>query len=183
MVNYLWENLFRKNSRDQEVEKILSGNFIFSVLNKAELNFLRKLVHFRSYRPGEPIFSQGELGVGMYIVVRGTINITVDELASAGETAKTSFVTRLTKGDFFGEISLVEQAGRRTASATAADDVMLIGFFKPDLSEVVERNPKTGVKILARLGEVLGRRLKETADRFTEVKRELKELAKNNETK
>src|SRR5690606_30815615 len=90
-------------------------------------------------------------------------------------------VTRLSRGDFFGEISLVEQAGRRTATASAADDVILLGFFKPDLAEIVERNPRMGVKLLTRLGEILGRRLKETADRFTEVKRELKELGRVHE--
>jgi hypothetical protein len=52
-------------------------------------------------------------------------------------------------------------------------------FLKSDLSEVIERHPRTAVKILGRLSEVLGRRLKETADRFTDMKRELKALSNN----
>ena len=114
----------------------------------------------------------------MYIVVQGTINITVEELHTVDEVQRNVFVTRLSRGDFFGEISLVEPAGRRTATATAAEEVALLGFFKPDLSEVIERNPRAAIKILSRLSEVLGRRLKETADRFAEVKRELRQMTR-----
>jgi len=177
MVNYLWDNIFKRGSRDQEIDAVLSENYLFKILSPPELHFVKSLVHYRVYKPGEKIFSQGELGVGMYIVVRGTINITVEDLHTHDESQRTTFVTRLSKSDFFGELSLVEQASRRTATATAADDVTLLGFFKPDLEEIVERNPRIAVKILSRLGEILGRRLKETAERFTEVKRELKELS------
>jgi len=177
MVNYIWENIFRRNPKDAEVDTVLAENYIFKALSKAELLFVKSLVHYRIYKPGESIFRQGELGVGMYIVVRGNVNITVEDLSAKDELMQDVFVTRLTRGDFFGEIALVEQTGRRTATATAADETILLGFFKPDLAEIIERNPRTGVKILTRLGEVLGRRLKETAERFTEVKRELRELA------
>ncbi|MCB0350481.1 MAG: cyclic nucleotide-binding domain-containing protein [Bdellovibrionales bacterium] len=178
MVNYLWDNIFKRGDLNDDIVQVLSENFIFKVLTKPELHFLRGLVHYRTYKPGEQIFSQGELGVGMYIVVQGTINITVEELHTVDEVQRNVFVTRLSRGDFFGEISLVEPAGRRTATATAAEEVALLGFFKPDLSEVIERNPRAAIKILSRLSEVLGRRLKETADRFAEVKRELRQMTR-----
>lgn len=180
MVSYLWDNFFKKETGDTDIIGMLSENFIFKVLTSSELHFVKKLIHVRHYKPGEVIFTQGELGVGMYIVADGTVNISVEDLHTLNDADRNVFITRLAKGDFFGEISLVEQAGRRTATATAADNVTLLGFFKPDLSEAIERNPRMGVKILSRLGEVLGRRLKETADRFTEVKRELKEIALKN---
>jgi CRP-like cAMP-binding protein len=180
MVSYLWDNLFKRTPKDSEIDSVLGENYIFKTLNKAEMAFVKSLVHYRVYRPGEAIFRQGELGVGMYIIVKGHVNITVDDLRAPDDTNKNIFVTRLTKGDFFGEIALVEQTGRRTATASAAEEVALLGFFKPDLAEIIERNPRMGVKILSRLGEVLGRRLKETADRFTEVKRELHDLAGDN---
>jgi len=183
MVNYLWDNLFRRNSDQDETHNALSENYLFKPLTGYELAFIKGLVHTRIYKPGEVIFTQGELGVGMYITLKGTVNITVEDLHARDESEKNIFITRLTRNDFFGEISLVEQAGRRTATATAADEVTLLGFFKPDLAEVIERNPRVAVKILTRLGEVLGRRLKETADRFTEVKRELKDLAHGTDTK
>lgn len=176
MVSYLWDNLFRRNQRDQQIVEILSDNYIFKELSILELSFIQSLVHYRTYRAGETVFRQGEVGVGMYIVVKGCVNITVEDNPAQQIAGKNNFVTRLNPGDFFGEIALVEQTGRRTASATAAGELVLLGFFKPDLAEIIERSPKTGVKIVTRLAEVLGRRLKETAERFSELKRELKEM-------
>ena len=52
----------------------------------------------------------------------------------------------------------------------------MIGFFRPDLEEIIERNPSTGVKISYRLSQVLGRRLQGTSEKVTELKRELKKI-------
>ena len=59
----------------------------------------------------------------------------------------------------------------------AAEDSMLLGFFKPDLLEILERQPATGVKILMRLSEVLGRRLKETTLKVTELKDDMRRMS------
>lgn len=177
-MDYLWQNFFRRDQREQEIDQLLKENYIFKILAPAELKFVKSLIHNRQFQPGEPIFRQGEFGVAMYIVLKGHVNVTVDEMVDESNSRQV-FVTRLQRGDFFGELALVEQGGKRTATAIAADEVVLLEFLKSDLSEVVERNPRTAVKILARLSEVLGRRLKETADRFTEMKRELKALSAN----
>lgn len=175
-MDYLWQNFFRRDQHQQEVDQLLKENYIFKVLTPSELRFVKSLIHYRQYQPGEAIFKQGEFGVAMYIVMKGHVNVTIQEMADENTTRQV-FVTRLQRGDFFGELALVEQGGKRTATATAADDVALLEFLKSDLSEVVERNPRTAVKILSRLSEILGRRLKETADRFSEMKRELKALS------
>ncbi|MDC0980103.1 cyclic nucleotide-binding domain-containing protein [Bdellovibrionales bacterium] len=172
MVKLLWENFFK----DEQDELILLSSLkncpIFSTLTNRELKFVSNIVHRRTYRPGETIFSQNEVGVGMYILVKGCVNISVEEIKE-GEPSKAVFVTRLDPGDFFGEISLVEINGRRTATATAADEVLVYGFFKPDLNDISERNPVIGFKIMSRLAEVLGRRLQETAKKIAILKREL----------
>lgn len=177
-MDYLWQNFFRRDQREQEIDQLLKENYIFKILSPPELKFVRSLIHVRQFQPGEPIFKQGEFGVAMYIVMKGHVNVMVDEVTD-DQNIRQVFVTRLQRGDFFGELALVEQGGKRTATAVAADEVSLLEFLKSDLSEVVERNPRTAVKILSRLAEVLGRRLKETADRFTEMKRELKALSAN----
>lgn len=176
MVNFLWDNLFRREKDEFDLIHLLSDCFLFADLNGKELKFIRDIVHQRIYRPSEPIFRQGELGVGMYLIFRGHVDIIVESSEAGGTEPKPVFVTQLEAGDFFGEISLVEEAGRRTASAIAVEETQLVGFFKPDLYEVMSRNPAMGVKILNRLAMVLGRRLKETASRVTELKRELKNL-------
>jgi CRP-like cAMP-binding protein len=176
MVNYIWDNYFRKGSAERSELEVLRNCYLFETLSKKELRFLKETVHVRNYRPGEIVFRQGELGIGMYIIVRGAIEIFVENTIAEKPSESTFFVTRLTNGDFLGELSLIETNSRRTATAIASEETSLIGFFKPDLMDIIDRQPATGVKILIRLGEVLGRRLKETTIKVTELKRELKRL-------
>lgn len=167
-----WTNLFRKDSKEKDVIEALRNTYIFETLNKRELQLVSQTIHVREYAPGESIFSQGELGVGMYIVLKGKVQIFVR--TQTAEEEESSFVASLGDGDFFGEISLIENNSRRTASALASVETSLIGFFKPDLMEILDRQPSTGGKIVLRVAEVLGRRLKETTSRISELKDELK---------
>jgi CRP/FNR family transcriptional regulator, cyclic AMP receptor protein len=169
MSLYAWTNLFRKDSKEKSVLETLRSTHIFGSLNKRELHLVMQTIHVRNYTPGETVFIQGELGIGMYIILNGKVDVFARGTSGADDT---QLVTQLFEGDFFGELSLVENQGRRTATAIAATETSLIGFFKPDLMEIIERQPHTGSKITLRLAEVLGRRLKETTIRLTELKQE-----------
>ena len=172
MVNFVWDNLFRNRGEKQDLRESLKQNILFQDLNFSELTLVQNIVNIRHYRPGETVFRQGEVGVGMYILVSGVVNIYVEEMLAQTSSAVTTHVTQLKAGDFFGELALVENEGRRSASATAHEESLLIGFYKPDLIEIIERSPSAGVKILMRLGEVLGTRLRQTTARITELKKE-----------
>lgn len=176
MVSFLWDNLFKKDEKERDLIAILKGNFLFENLSLPELRLVRDIVHIRQYRPGEVVFKQGEVGVGMYIIARGHVDISVEDRDPEKDGKRSIFVTRLERGDFFGEIALVEDNGRRTATASAYDEVILIGFFKPDLLEIVSRSPATGSKVLMRLAQVLGKRLKETASKVSELKSEIRKM-------
>lgn len=175
-MNYLWDNIFRRSKQEDDIRAALKENMLFQDLSERELGFLEGIVHVRRYHSGEPVFRQGEVGVGMYIIVKGRIEIFITDPASPSEDSRDIFITQLLASDFFGELSLVEDNGRRTATAIARDETTLIGFFKPDLVEILERSPSTGIKIVFRLAETLGRRLKDTTDKVSELRRALKEL-------
>ena len=174
-MNYLWENIFRKPRKEDDIRSALGENILFKDLSDRELKFLEEIVHVRRYHANEPIFREGDVGVGMYIIIKGRVEVFVTDHESHGEDLEI-YITQLSSGDFFGELALVEENGRRTASATAREESVLIGFFRPDLLEILSRNPTTGIKILSRLSEVLGRRLKETTDKISDLRRALKEL-------
>mgnify|MGYP001818698969 CR=1 FL=1 len=176
MTEYLWKNLLKRTPPEKALHQSLRENILFEDLTSKQLRFVSNIVHLRKYRDNETIFRQGEVGVGMYIIVSGSVTISVQQDGgSAEKKAQKTIITRLGPGDFFGELSLVEENGRRSASAEAGETTELIGFFKPDLLEILERNPLAGVKITLRLGEVLGRRLRETTERVSALEEQLKE--------
>jgi CRP/FNR family cyclic AMP-dependent transcriptional regulator len=174
----MWENLFRNKDAAAEVREILKSTYIFQDLTQKELKLLEGMVHVRLYKIGEPVFRQGEVGVGLYVLKSGGVEIHIEssDANSSSEEVQVTVVTQLKAGDFFGELSLVEETSRRGASAIATEESVLIGFFKPDLLEIIERNPSMGSKILLRLAEALGRRLRVTTSKVRELKTEIKNL-------
>tara|TARA_Y100000768_G_scaffold389046_1_gene391565 strand:- start:5697 stop:6278 length:582 start_codon:yes stop_codon:yes gene_type:complete len=183
VADYLWDNIFRKDAKEKELITRLKENFLFELLSNKELSFIEQIVHVRTYRANEVIFRQGEAGVGMYIIKKGNVDIYSAENIPGQENQNETKVTSLSEGDFFGEISLVEAGSRRTATAATSTETELIGFFRPDLIELLERNPNIGAKVVFRLAEVLGRRLAETTDKISLIKQELLRISEKKRRK
>src|SRR4051812_30411358 len=97
--NFIWENFFRRTDQDQEVLEALRQTYIFSALSKKEIGFVKDTVHVRTFKAGENIFRQGEVGVGMYVLLKGSLDIFVDQFASEeGHPVRSIMVTRLRAG-------------------------------------------------------------------------------------
>lgn len=163
--HFLWADLFRqKSSAGNLVPEALRQNVLFSTLTAKELHFLSSLIYERVYEAGETVFRQNDRGLGMYVIARGSVAIK----ATTPEKGEVE-VARLEKGSFFGELSLIDQDNMRTATAVSLEKSVLIGFFKPDLMEILDRKPAMGVKILLMLSQVLGKRLMATTDRLSDM--------------
>jgi CRP-like cAMP-binding protein len=162
--HFLWRDLFRREkSASDPLLQALKANVLFQTLEKDELRYLAGVVHERSYQPEESVFEQSDRGIGMYIIAKGRVAIKTS--SPRGEV----LVTHLSEGSFFGELALVDPENLRTATAVAVEHTTLIGFFKPDLQEILDRKPALGVKILFQLSAVLGRRLLETTEKITRL--------------
>lgn len=164
----LWQNLFKKNKIQSNIQEQLKANLLFKNLTDSELKLVESIINVRHYQPSEHVFHQNELGVGMYIICKGAVDIVAEQYTDNDK--KFSFITKLKEGDFFGELALVEYDGKRSASAYAVGETVLIGFFKPALLEIIKRNPTAGVKILWNLGQVLGSRLRESTSALTDYR-------------
>jgi len=161
--HFLWADLFRQDKPEKSlIPSALRENILFRTLSEREHKFLSTMVYERVYDAAEPIFRQGDRGFGLYIIAKGTVAI-----RTQGEGSEQILVTKLNRGSFFGELSLLEMENLRSASAIALEKTVLVGFFKPDLKEILDRKPAMGVKILQQLALVLGTRLIETTGRLT----------------
>ena len=181
MIQYLWENILKKKRSENDVFSFLKKSFLFKDLSNKEIDFLSQLVHVRHFEAGEKIFKQGDPGVGMYLILNGTVDIIMHDPSVEIKPSESQevFITRLEAGDFFGELSLIEEPSFRSASSISQTRSCLIGFFKPDLLQVIQRNPLTGNKISLRLAEILGKRLRETTEKVTELYIEVNHLKKD----
>lgn len=166
-LEIFWRAL-AKNDRDSRTKVVvdtLHENILFRGLSRSELRLVARVLHHRSYQKGELIFRKGERGFGLYIVIRGSVDI-VAENQELGQFR----VTTLGPGNFFGELALVDENSLRSATAVATEGSELVGFFKPDLMDIIDRYPATGVKILYELNVVLGHRLVDLIEEWTKAK-------------
>ena len=125
---------------------------LFKDLNKKALDRLERVVRDRTFKAGETIVTQGDEGVGFFMITDGSVKVTRDgkELATLGA------------GDWFGEQALLDNY-RRSATVTAADATKTLAIMRSDFLAEVRANPDMAVEILA----VLSRRLREVEDQLT----------------
>jgi len=118
---------------------------------------------------GDIIFSDGEIGNEMFIIQSGTVEI----LKQIG--GETRILATLEKGDFFGEMSVLEDFPR-IASARAKTDVELVRINGATFDTMIKSNTEIAVRMMRKLSrrlrevtgmleDALGRRVPETESR------------------
>lgn len=164
----LYESFKNKlKPKRSQAQMALSQVNIFGRLSWQEIRIIENAVHIRNYAPGEQVFKQGDPGSGMYIIMEGRVGIFLD--IPQQEPKKLS---ELCEGDFFGEIALLDESPR-TATATALEPCNIIGFYRPDLMDILKIKPAVGGKIILSLSEVLATRLRSTNSELVKVSRQL----------
>ncbi|GBD94570.1 cyclic nucleotide-gated potassium channel [bacterium BMS3Abin05] len=162
----IWSNIFKEaKNQSEDLYQILSNVPIFTGLSRRELKEFIRICHKRTYQQGEVVFWKGEPGVGMYIVQKGKVAVFAGEDPQNPEIV---FAT-LSEGDFLGELALLDDTPR-SASVVALEPSKLIGIFRPDLFSLFERKPGLGVKMLSKLAQLVGERLKFTNDALEECR-------------
>lgn len=166
MSNPIWEVIeIRKRKDRDDIFKVMKNVPIFSDLNDKEMEELEKIIHRREYKKGEPIFRMGDPGLGMYIIIKGSVDIAEENVGGEMTT-----LAMLKEGAFFGDLALLDEAPR-SASAIADEDSDILGFFRPDFLDLLYRKPKSGIKILFGLARTIGERLRRTNLQLTELQK------------
>ena len=97
---------------------------------------------------GDIIFSEGEIGNEMFIIQSGTVEL----IKSIGK--ETRVLATLEKGDFFGEMSVLEDMPR-TASARAKTDVELVRINGTTFDTMLKGNAEIAVRMMRKLSRRL----------------------------
>ena len=144
-------------------EDALARVDLFSGLRKKELKDLAKYCLERTVSPGSVLLSQGEQGLGLFILTKGTVRITrKNSPDGAEEVLATAGV-----GDVIGEMALLDDLPR-SATVTAVDEVTMLALplweFRRILRSILRSDPDVGLDLLA----VLSRRLRKAEQRATE---------------
>lgn len=159
-----WSNIFNPPTETTELAASLRATPLFKELSKRDVTNIIGIIHHRNYLAGEYIFYQGDPGIGLYIIRDGEVSI-----HRTNDAGKEVVLATFNKGDFFGELALVD-GEKRSASAIANTDTRLSVIFKPDLDEFIEKYPRKGIKILRGIAEIAAVRLRTLNEDYFSLK-------------
>ena len=132
---------------------------MFENMSVREAKMASLMAYTVDMEPGKQLFSQGEIGEEMYVVLNGSISIFLEN-----DEIRTDLV-RLEKGNTFGEMGLFRNA-ERSASAEAYEKTRLLVINRDCLEPLKKRHPKIASKLFLNLANNLQSSLKETNERL-----------------
>jgi CRP-like cAMP-binding protein len=110
---------------------------LFSACSKRELRAIAGVVKEVHHPKGTVIAREGNPGVGLFVIVDGEAVVTIGGRRMAV----------LRRGDYFGEIALLD-GGPRSATVTARSDVRLLGLTEWVFRGLLQEHPSIAVKTL-----------------------------------
>lgn len=133
--------------------EILRAVPLFGFLDADEGAALASRVDLVDLVAGETLFEYGNPGDSMYVIKDGTVEISVRT-----KTGQKVILQEMGPGDFFGEISLLDE-GPRTASARVLEAGQALVVDRGDLDELIRIHPTSALDML----QAAGRRMRQTS--------------------
>jgi CRP/FNR family cyclic AMP-dependent transcriptional regulator len=121
---------------------------LFEGLSHGELERIARSFKERRFSAGDTVAAEGAGGVGFFVISDGNASVDV-----RGEQRG-----KLGPGDYFGEIALIDDQARRTATITADSELTCYGLTSWEFRPLVETNAQIAWKLL----QVMAKRLRES---------------------
>lgn len=134
-----------------QLESFLRGVELLNGLSQADLLRVAQMCQLETFRRAETIFTEREPGGCLYVVMSGRVKI----FGSSTQGRSKTFAF-LEPGDFFGEMSLIDEEAR-SASASALEDTVLIMLKSEDYRKLILSRPTIGLAVLKTLSARLRR--------------------------
>lgn len=148
-------NIVDQNFQDQKVGvaiiNLLRGLPVFVDLGDGELRKIARLFTQKLFRPGEKIFNRGDIGNEAYVIMRGQIDIVLEENATP--------IASMGNGQIFGELAFLDGAAR-VAMAVASQASILLVMQRSAFNNLVQREPHLGMVVMRNIAIELSNRLR-----------------------
>jgi len=131
---------------------------LFAALDDDGASALRASMTQTTAGRGEVVFAEGEPGDRLFVIVEGKV-----KLGQTSVDGREQVMAILGPGGMFGELSLFDP-GRRTSTATAVTDTILLGLGQGDLRPWLTGRPEVAEALLRALAQRLRRTNEAMAD-------------------
>jgi serine/threonine protein phosphatase PrpC/CRP-like cAMP-binding protein len=143
--------------------EILGKVPLFRYLSYAELMKVLAIVRLQSHPAGTALLEEGSPSGEMFILVDGSV-----EIFKAGQS-----IAKRGKGEFFGEMGLLDHAPR-SASVRTAEPSVSMALDRKELLLLLRQESQIAVKFLWALNQEISQRLRITSEDLAMARAELK---------
>jgi CRP-like cAMP-binding protein len=144
-----------------EIREKLKCTVLFKEFTPEELSEFVELCDVTTAKEGETIVKQDDSGDSMYVLVSGKAKVVHHRGGREIELAN------LHEGDFFGELSLVDD-GPRSADVSALTECVLLRVTHAVIFAVAGVYPSAAFKFLIAIGRILVGRLRKSNQRYVD---------------
>ncbi len=138
------------------IREFLTSVPLFGGLNDRQIERISRRFAQRQYEAGDIIIHQGHIGVGLFIIIAGEVDV-IREDADGNK----NHMATITKGDFFGEFSLIDEAPRIATVIAKTPVVDCLILSRLDFLAAMQEDSEMPLVIMrelvSRLRNLLGR--------------------------
>ena len=132
-----------------DIRKHLTKVDLFTGLSLLQLDTVARIVSDRKFKKGELVFSEGDDGIGFYIVISGKVKV-----FKVSPDGKEQIMHIFGPGQPFAEVPVFEGT-RYPANAEAMAPCRLFFFPKKAFVSLIQENPSLAMNMLASLSQRL----------------------------
>ncbi len=135
---------------DNNVCGLLKGVDLFSELTEEQLGLLANLVVVQDFNRDETVVLEGDCSMkALYLIASGTVQVYM-----TGVDGRETILSFLERGDFFGEMSLIDGEPRSASVRTVTDAQLMIIHREPFLT-LIRQTPEIAMSLLSEMSKRL----------------------------
>ena len=141
---------------------MLEETSLFSDLDRLEIEYLSRWFKAYSAPAGAVVTREGERAPCLYVVAKGELHVLKE--TGAYENRR---IAQIKAGKSLGEMGILDGCPISATTVAATNSVLLL-ITQNNFQNVIEQNPKLGVKLLLKLGKMVSLRLRQTSGQLAE---------------
>ena len=128
----------------------MKGVDLFSELTEEQLGLLANLVVVQDFNRDETVVLEGDCSMkALYLIASGTVQVYM-----TGIDGRETILSFLERGDFFGEMSLIDGEPRSASVRTVTDAQLMIIHREPFLT-LIRQTPEIAMSLLSEMSKRL----------------------------
>jgi CRP/FNR family transcriptional regulator/CRP/FNR family cyclic AMP-dependent transcriptional regulator len=131
---------------DTSAVDLLKGVELFSELNEEQLGMIANLVIVKNFNRDETVVLEGDDSVqALYLIATGSVQVYM-----TGIDGRETILSFLERGDFFGEMSLID-GEPRSASVRTVTDATLLVIHRESFLSLLRKSPEIAMALMSEL--------------------------------